>query len=367
MKVWYLPLEPYRERYTEQLLDWTLAAFDAAKVEYEVVSGGHVEGEPRRIKVGPVLDAVGRCQWALTQVAALLGRASEIRAEDWVLVEDLFTPGYEALAYVFEQTEWPHVATRNYAQSVDPDDFTFPMRDWMRSFEQIVDATANLVFVASTCHREMWQAANLGAAPVAVVGLPFNSTMVRAQGPRTVLPWAARDWLVVYSSRLDREKQPHLFMDVVETYLARRKNAAARFVVCTGADRPRSNDPTVLSRLAALERDGRIEVRCGLTKAAYYSVLAEARVQVNTARQDFVSFTALEASAYGVPTLAPAFRSFPEALANRRSQLYVPWSVEDAVGQLDRLLREGEPACVDLAQHHDGTLGRMIDAMEAFQ
>jgi hypothetical protein len=359
MRIWYLALEPYRERYTEQLTGWFTAACRRRKVDVVVINGESLKGN-ETIRTGQVLDAHGRCFWATTQVAALVARLHEVRPDDWVFVEDLFTPGYEALPYIFDQNQQhPWIAVRNWAQSVDPDDFTHRMRRWMRPFEQLVDATSDLVFVASTCHAEMLQTAGLhDRAVVEVVGLPFDSEQVRALGPSVVAAWGERDHVVVYSSRLDREKQPHFFMDVVEAM-----HGEARFVVCTGSDQPRSNDPSAIDRLLSLKKRGWLDLRTGLTKRTYYGVLAGARVQLNTARQDFVSFTALEASAFGVPTLAPVFRSFPEALGGRRSQLYVPWSLDDCCLCLRALLRSGEPACRALSEEHDKTFDRMLEAM----
>lgn len=361
MKVWYLPLETYRERYTEQLLNWTERAFQRHGVAYNVVHGARLEGA-EHITTGPVLDARGRCHYALTQVAELMTLVPRMAQEDWVFVEDLFTPGYESLPYVFDQLGWrPRIATRNYAQSMDPDDFTFPMRRWMRHFEHLVDQTADVVFVASTVHREMIHAAGLDSTRTEVVGLPFDIDSVREQGPFNVLPWAERPRHVVYASRFDKEKQPHLFMDLVDRTKARDINAPVSFVVCTGSDEVRSNDPSVPERLIQMALDNKLTLHAGCTKADYYRELAQARVQFNCARQDFVSFTALEASAFGVATLAPAFRSFPEALEGRLSQLYVPWSVQHAWEQLCRLLDNGEPQCVRLAENHSHTFDRMID------
>jgi glycosyltransferase involved in cell wall biosynthesis len=386
MTVYYLPLEPYRERYTEQLAGWTERAFRGRGVAFRTVTGAHgvacVRGTPgctvahgpgvpagpcagsgpgraAGIATGQVLDAHGRAAYALRQMAALVALLPRVTADDWVWFDDLFTPGYEALAYVCDQTGvWPRVVVRNWAQSVDPDDFTFAMRRWMRRYEELVDRTATLVLVASTCHAEMWAAAGLDADKVRVVGLPFDVAAVRATREQWARPWEERGPLVVYSSRLDREKQPHFLLDVAE-----RLEPPVRLVVCTGSDEPRSNDASAVARLLALEDAGRVEVWRGLTKARYYHLLGEARAHLNTARQDFVSFTALEASAFDVPTLAPAFRSFPEALENRRTQLYVPWSVDDCVERLVALLADGEHRCARLADYHGGTFGRTFDAM----
>jgi glycosyltransferase involved in cell wall biosynthesis len=369
VKVWYLPLEPYRERYTEQLLDWTVRAFKRNGLDHEVILGRPLAGA-ERIRVGPVLDAQGRCHWALTQMAQLVARMDEISEPDVIFFEDLFTPGYEAIPYVFSQLTdrvAPTIATRNYAQSVDPDDFTFAMRSWMRHYEHMVDKTCGWVFVASTCHKQMWEAAGLGGSQrVVVTGLPFDVEAVRAQGPLDVRPWDERPLRVVYSSRLDREKQPDLFLDVVEHY-ATWSGGTIEFVLCTGSDAPRSNMPGIVERIAEFQQHGWLTVRAGLTKPQYYAELAQARVQLNTARQDFISFTAIEASTFGVPTLAPGFRSFPEALENRDSQLYTPWVASDLRRKLEALLYTGEPRCGRLAEKQGASLDRMCGVFKGFE
>lgn len=361
MKVWYLPLEPYRERYTEQLVAWTSQAFRRRKIDFDILYGTPLK-HVQRIQVGPVLDARGRSYFALTQMGNLIANINSVKPDDWLFIEDMFTPGYEALPYLFDQMGWrPKIATRNYAQSMDPDDFTFAMRRWMRHYEQIIDQTVDVVFVASTAHKELWEVAGLDGGKVKVVGLPFDSKQVRAQCPTQVRAWRERPRNVVYASRLDREKQPHFFMDVVEALAVEE----AQFVFCTGADAPRSNDETAVMRLHNLAHAGRIRIAAGLSKAEYYAIVAHARVQLNTARQDFISFTAIEASTFGVPTLAPAFRAFPEALENRESQLYVPWSVSHCVERLRSLLDHGEPLSARLVDEQDKTFDRMFDVLEA--
>lgn len=356
MKILYAGLEPYRERYTEQLTHWVSLAACRAGVSLEPVEGERGSG---LIETGVVLDAHQRARWGLVQTSRLIGRLPDFGASDWVWLDDLFHPGYEALAYVLAQTPVaarPRLVVRNWAQSVDPDDFTHAMLAWMRPYEEMVVRTSALVLVASDAHADMWRGAGLagqpGQADLLKVGLPFNSGEVRHLAPPAI-DWAARPRRVVYSSRLDREKQPHFLMDLVEQLAGEME-----FVVCTGSAAPRSNDPGVLARLGGLADRGLVRVAAGLSKRQYYAELSAARVQLNTARQDFVSFTALEASALGVATLAPCFRSFPEELPP--AQLYAPWSLADAAGRLRELagLPGAPPGVGALAARHDGTLDR---------
>jgi len=363
MRLFYLPIEAYPERYTELLRQWTVQRWGSrSDIELHVVNGDLLSSG---IGVGQVLDAFGRTYWSTTQIAALVRLLRDVGAtsSDVIYFDDLFTPGYEAVPYILDQLPVearPRIFARNHAQSVDPNDFVFPMRRWMRRYEELVYRTAAGVICASTVHAEMMEAALLDTTAIHVLGLPYDTVDVRARGPQVVAPCSSRPLKVVYSSRLDAEKCPHFFMDVVEAALLRRPGID--FVVCTGAAKLRSNDPTALVRLHSLAAARAIRVAVSQTKPTYYTELATARVQLNTAKQDFISYTAIEASTFGTPTLAPAFRSFPETLRNRSAQLYAPWCVDEAVNKLLSLL-DGSAEGTDvewLARVQHQTLDRIL-------
>lgn len=367
MRVLYLGLEPYRERYTEFLTGWVEAAAlrEGVSLDSVVPPMGGVDG----IRTGRVLDAHRRCVWGCQQVAEAVERLRSERY-DWVLVEDCFTPGFEALPYCLEQTWWregrrPRIAVRNWAQSVDVFDFTHPWRGWMRPFEGMVDHVSSVTFVASSEHAALLHSCGLDSSAVEVVGLPFDSAFVAGcvGGP---LPYSDRAAppRVVYSSRLDSEKDPLFFLRVAEGM-----RGEAEFVVCSGAAELRSNVPAIAEAFHRAADEGLIQVRVGLSKLEYYTILRGAMVQFNCALQDWVSFTALDASALGVQTVAPCFRGFPEALGGQRSEsLYTPGRVDGAIHALRACLSSPAPVSRirQLAEFHDGTIPRMFDAMRRF-
>jgi len=362
MRVFYLPLEAYQERYTESLAGWTIGRFSAnPKMDVTVVEGNLLPGGGE-IKTGAVLDAHGRSYWSATQIAALVAtlRRDGASSEDVIYMDDMFTPGYEAIPYILSQTPAscrPKLFARNHAQSVDPDDFTFRMRAWMRPYEEMLYASADGVICASSAHAEAMKIAMLDQhrASIHVLGLPYDHNAVRSLYPAPVLPLDERPLQVIYCSRFDAEKQPHLFMDIVEA-----SDPQIKFVMCTGGLEVRSS-ATALERLSQLERSGRVHVLRGCTKSGYYEQLANSRVQLNTARQDYISYTAIEASSFGTPTLAPAFRAFPQTLRNNLRHLFVPWSLEDAVAKLDALVMLPQLSDSDgwLAKTQHATLDRI--------
>lgn len=363
-RIIYLPLEPYEERYTLQLKNWNESRFRERGIDYLTVEGRTLR-EDKDIKTGQVLDAHGRCYYSMTQMAELvkLMEAGQIDANDVIFSEDLFQPGYESLPYIMEQLpahKKPKVFTRNLAQSIDPDDFVFPWRNWMRDFEQLVSKTCDGILMANTEMGPHMQIALLDGAPLYVTGLPFDRDEVRSRVPHRK-PLAERKKRIVYSSRFDFEKQPGFFMDLIEKsdFVAR----GYEFAILTGS-KLRSTNPEYVERALQMEKAGKLKIYSGLKKNEYYAFLADSQLQFNCGRQDWQSNTLNEASALGTLSLCPGFRSFPEALNNNAKHLFVPWSVDDAIAKMDYLLTSLDDSDVNYAaddQHK--SIDRTIDIL----
>jgi glycosyltransferase involved in cell wall biosynthesis len=368
VRLFYLPIEPYQERYTELLMGWTISAFDTFVTRAPGRSLVVIEGERRdqSIKTGHVLDAYGRSIWALEQTKRLLLALEQEPAtdDDIIYIDDMFHPGYEALPYLFHQTGTrPRIYTRNHAQSVDAHDFTFPMRSWMRHFELLVCKTVSGVICASRVHKTEMEVA-LWEVPIHVLGLPFNRDAVRAiAGP--LKPRGNRPRRVMWASRWDLEKQPGLFCSMVEK-LAK----AVEFVACTGSHDLRGTDKQAIAHALKLEQQGKLTIIRGATKQAYYQALAQCRAHFLASLQDYVSYCLLDASALDVVSIAPAYKSFPETLAHNHRRLYVPFNALDAEYKLIRVIENPEDHCyaphlvAQPADHHHETLDRIVDLFE---
>jgi len=363
-KIVYLPLEPYEERYTLQLMDWTLSRFRQRDLPYYVIEGRKLGSA---IETGLVLDAYGRNYYALTQMAELVWhmKLGDVTPRDIIYIQDMYHPGWEALPYIkalCPQFKDLKIYTFCFAQSVDINDFTYPMRHWMRHFEMVVDRTADGIFVASTCLAQMLRAAMFDA-PIHIVGLPFDMDEVRKRMP-IKWPLKRRTKRIVYTSRWDEEKQPWFFMDLVEQATHMPVLQDYEHAVCTGAKQLRSNNPAYVERARQMEAAGLLKIYEGLAKNEYYKILADSRVQFNCALQDFVSNTLNEASALGTPSLLPAYLSFPEAVGNNERHLYVPWSLENALKKLLSLVMGPSHDSISYsAEKQHQTLDHIIDVL----
>jgi hypothetical protein len=347
-KLNHLPLEPYKQRYTESLHSWEQRSFGKTFNVNRVLPTGE-EWAIQDISSGEVLDSVRRPVWAMRQVEELLKQAP-VLGHCWF--SDFFHPGLEALPYSRSSFR---AFSFLWAQSFDRYDFTTKFIDWMRPWEVMAFNLYEKVFVASDLLKELIESALPHVAnKIVVVGLPFDhSDVFRRLGnvPQN------REFDCVYTSRFDQEKDPGTFLELVD------KCPELRFAICTGHAKLRGTDGTAVRRANQLAEQGRIKLFENCSKEEYYHVLASTKVQFNSALQDWVSFTLLEALTFGCLPLYPNDRSFPSALDYQQEYLYKPGNVDHAKEKLMTLLdnppRNYEALRATVLQYHSETLNRI--------
>ena len=341
--VFYFGLEPLKARYTYQLSkEWMPATFqpyvDAGKINFIDVEG---EFDPdQQIKVGAVLDAVGRGKFAMSQCSNFLDMLNKdmVQDGDTIFLQDYWHPGIESILYALDLYGISvEIYAMLHAQSVDEYDFTYPMRHWMRGFELGLDKRMTGIFVGSTIHREQLRQAGF-EAPIHVVSLPIHKELTEAK-IKDMVP-ERKPCNVIYSSRLDKEKNPFFMLAVAEQFL--KELPAAEWHVTTSGKEFKSMMPGVLDAMEELAiRQPRFKLLNNLTKEEYYTELANARIQFNCALQDYVSWTVLEATTFGCDLVYPNFRSFPEFIPPNR--LYTAFNVNSAVIRLQEVITKGDP------------------------
>jgi hypothetical protein len=119
-----------------------------------------------------------------------------------------------------------------------------------------------------------------------------------------------------------------------------------------------------MERTKRLQEEGKLKVYENLDKNVYYLMLNDSRVVFNCALQDWVSNTVSEADALGCNVLFPAYRSFPETFANDHERMYIPWSIDDAIEKLHKLLVVQHQNVGKISDHTDGTVDRICNILE---
>ena len=153
-------------------------------------------------------------------------------------------------------------------------------------------------------------------------------------------------------------------MDLIEEYFKRHPGAyGVEFCICSGG-KLKSNNDSYMQRTRDMQERGSLTIYEDLEKNDYYNIVNDSRVVFNCALQDWVSNTVSEADALGCNVLYPAYRSFPETFSNDASRLYVPWSIEDALDKLEKLLKKPHEKMGAISDYNNGTIDRIVDILE---
>lgn len=365
-------LEAYEERYTLQLTEWNKRVFDRRGLNVVYVPGETLDNS-KKIVVGQVLDAHGRSYFAMSQMMNLVRmmQQGEVTSEDVVYFEDMFQPGFESLGYIITQVPEnlrPRIFVRCLAQTIDPDDFVhvWGMQKWMSDYERMVNEIVSISKGAVLASNEEMVAhmkvAGWTANIYNISGLAFGKDEVRERADNNLVPFAERTMRVCFASRWDQEKNPDFYLQLIKDWYSRYRYSP-EFAIFTGGTL-RSNKQEFVDMARELESKGQLKIYENLTKDEYYRLLADSRVLINTALQDWTSNTVSEADALGCNVLFPAYRSFPEVFANDHERMYIPWSLEDLIMKLNKLLVTPHKDIGKISNWTDKTIDRICDIIE---
>lgn len=361
-KLFYLPLEAYKERYTWFMSckdGWAEDNFKKFGVDFERIEGTSLGKE---ITTGVVLDAYGRSYYSHSQINKLILkiRAGEVKDGDVIYTEDFWTPGIESLFYIRQLTGIKFkIGCFFHAQSVDDTDFTASMKDWIKGIEKGYIMGYDYIFVCSPILKDLMRkyyteeeeylqnGAKEFEDKIHVVGLPFNSAKLKEQikyKPKKKEPF------VLFSSRFDKEKNPLFFLKLV------RACPDIQFKLV----KPRAkitNDPVVQEALIRTSIECfNLEIVDTSDKKTYYDLLNRAEVQFNCANQDWVSWTLLEAIAFGCKPLYPNWKDFPFELDSEKNEcIYEKDNLDDCKSKLYQLFKTTLHATDRIVKKHDSS------------
>lgn len=353
--IWYFGLEPLKERYTYQLSNlWMPNSFKKYNVNFHSIQGKLNTG--KEIRVGAVLDAIGRGQYSLSQCNNFLEkiRTSEVKEGDVIFLQDYWTSGVSSIFYALDSYGYKDIKVYAmlHAQSVDEYDFTYLMKDWMRYYELGLDKRMTGIFVGSTIHKEQLRQAGF-TAPIHVVSLPLDLQDVLKTAPDDKI----KQNNVIYTSRLDKEKNPYFLLEVAKRFL--RENQDWKFILTTSGTNFRSSVPGAVEDLENYaKKDKRFILKKNLSKEEYYYELKQAKIQFNCSLQDYVSWTSLEADAFQCNLVYPDFRSFKEMYFIENK--YKPFNIDSAIEALNKSINSNDNNKVELALLSDW--GRKLEA-----
>lgn len=337
--LYYLPIEPYIERYTYYMScvdGWAEDNFKKFNVPFVRIDGDKL-GDT--IKDGVVLDACGRSYFAMSQIMKVIKliNSGYITDDDVIYLEDFWHPGVESLFYVRSLKGMKFkIGTFIHAQSVDDTDFAYKMKEWMRPIEQGYGNQYDFIFTCSHILRQLCIVGGIAREDnIFHVGLPYNSTRLKEQLLGSCHLSVPKEDFVLFASRFDDEKDPMFFLDLVE------ECPDIKFkLVNPRKDRPITSNNEVLTRLNKLvaKPNSNLTIVNTFDKVTYYDTLAKAKVVFNCANQDWVSWTLLEAVTFRCLPLYPIWKDFEYELKGNPKYLYEKRNLTECKNKLYNLM-----------------------------
>ena len=366
----YLPCERYKSRWTDYVSGPNGMFAECVRAEGVDLITIAEHDDVLEIRSGAVLDTVGRAKWSFNQVSTVLEMINDgrITSDSVVYVEDFWLPGMETIPYACTlKGIKPKVYAFCHAQSADPADFCFKMLPWIRYFEIGWAQWLIGIFVADEALKTMLIAAGIcGPEKIHATGTVMKRQVLIDKfypGLDKAQLTNLRNPVVLFTSRLDSEKRPDLFLQLADYY--NQFDGEVVFRIISG----RRISEAILKASA----DAGVQCLQEVSKQEYFAQLCSASVMVNTAVQDFVSYGLLDALAYGCQPLMPDWLTFPGVLQHDADYLYLNQNIVDAATKLKVLLERERSMYVDgdlvpdlyerFAQKYEGSVNRMLEVM----
>jgi len=364
--LYYVPLEPYIERYTYFMSaedGWAEDNFKRYSVPFMRIDGDKLGST---IKDGVVLDACGRSYYAMSQIMKLVKLINDgiITDNDIIYVEDFWHPGIESLFYIRHLKNMKFkIGTFIHAQSVDDTDFAWKMKEWMRPIEQGYGNQYDFIFTCSHILKQLCIVAGIAKENnIFYVGLPYNSERLKEQLIDMGFKHASKENYVLFASRFDDEKDPMFFLDLVEAC------PEIQFkLVNPRKDRPITSNEKVVKRLNSLvmRSHSNLQVVNTFDKLTYYQLLDRAKVVFNCANQDWVSWTLLEAITFKCNPLYPIWKDFEYELRGNENYLYEKRNLVECRSKLEKLIaRPFDENLNYVVEKHNNSWHRYLEIME---
>ncbi len=286
MKVFHIPIEPYKTRYTADWIQQFEGEFEAHNLEYETILG---ETFSDTVTEGGVLDACGTHAYKFSQLQKLITKinANEVKNGDIIFFADLWFPGLESLFYIRNMLGIDFkIYGIFHAGTYDAHDFTYRngMREWGKWLEACWFEQIDKIFVATKFHKELILKNSFlvpGLADrIRVTGIPFYGDALA-----TLYGGVEKENIIVFPHRLDIEKHPEKFDLLV--------------------DRLRSEGLEFRAVKTIVETSSRDE---------YFNLLARSKVMVSFAEQETFGYSTLESMALGNVVIVPNKLSYKETV-----------------------------------------------------
>jgi glycosyltransferase involved in cell wall biosynthesis len=324
MTVYYIPIEPLEERYTEQWYKWFPIEFEKAGVKCITIDG---ETLTDVIETGTFLDVNSTVFYKSEQLKRIsqLFYKKKVKPNDVFFVADIEFWGIEVIKYLSVLNDVPvKLYGFCHAASYTREDFMAKTEPFAKLHENAWFNTFDKVFVGSDYHRnQIIKLRDVDLVKIINTGNPY------------IIPdymYYQKKNQIVLTNRPDYEKRPNLTLDVFE--ILKDKHPYWNFVVTTG--RKEWGSGWIRKKALLLQQNGVIDIRENLSKNQYFSILQESKVMTGNSIEENFGYCILEALMFDTIPIIPNDYSHAELLEQDSNCLFN--TIEEQIKQIENVM-----------------------------
>lgn len=324
-KLFYIPIEPLEERYTEQWyrqfpVEFRQAGYDVTVIDGEVLTNF--------VDVGAFLPMNSTVHYKNSQMmkVAKLFQDKVVKNGDVFFIGDTEFWGLESIRLMADMNGIKvKIFSFLHAASYTKEDAFEIATPYQKYTELGWILSCDKVFVGSAYHKQAFlerrayplaQPADIRKIEqkLVVTGNPlFKDDYVLDTSP------VKRDQVII-SNRFDWEKRPNMSLSFA--YILKKKWPDIRIIVTTSRPKFKSNKKWLVDMARGMEQDGIIEIHEGLSKMEYHTLLAESKVMLSNSIEENFGYCIAEAMMFNTYPLIKNELSHPELVEGDQRLLF---------------------------------------------
>lgn len=339
--LFYVPIEPYEDRYSEQWIRWFKQEFERRNINYHIIFG---ESLSTSVLSGSVFNPVSIAHYRATQLAKIHRQVAEgvIKDGDVLFFDDGQFPGVEQITQYLPQIRYKNLKLYSFmhAGTWDPYDYVhrFGLTPWIRYEEQAWMVIFEKVFVAVPFHKSLIEQTLPDAGnKIVITGIPFNTTEI--YNSTNIVPFSERKWDAVFPIRCDSEKGVITLLQLTRR-LTKAINRPFQYII-----------PQTVNA----------------NKQTYYNILANAKLVISASLQETFGIGVAEAVTLGCIPVLPNRLSYtdiyPKDYLYNTEEEAVSLAVNFLTNLDDNKWKLHHKSLLDIIRQFDFSIERIITQM----
>jgi len=337
-ELFYVPIEPLEERYTESWYRNFPKAFVAKGLDVSVVDGIPLTDH---VDVGTFLDINSTVCYKSSQMRSIAGLFHNKRVSngDIFFIGDTEFWGIEVIRLLADMNNVKvKIFSFLHAGSYTKEDAFEIASPYQKYTELGWVASMDGIFVGTQYHKDAFIERRIKPYAAAEDVKSLSDKIHVTGNPMFYEDYRGFDLpkenKIIISNRFDWEKRPNVSLQFV--YLLKKRHPDWEIVVTTSRPKFKSNKQWLVELARNMEADGIIKIKEGLSKEEYHRELATSKVMLSNSIEENFGYCVAEALHYNTAPVLPNKLSHPELVSN--DQMFLFDDEDDIVDKVEKIM-----------------------------